>query len=72
MTVLGYDGVTVEMPMTRTRGRLDARRSEYSVLARTTAAPPSLVAQISRRWSGSETRGDAKTSSAVTALRYRA
>ena len=29
MTVLGYDGVTVEMPMTRTRGRADARRSAF-------------------------------------------
>jgi len=36
-----------------------------SVLASTSAAPPSLVAQICIRRSGSDTTGDASTSSTV-------
>ena len=43
-----------------------------SVEHSTRAAPPSEVAQISSRRSGSATMGEARTSSAVTSLRYRA
>ncbi len=71
ITVFGYDGVTVEIAAIRT-GPAAPRRCAYSRLDTTTAAAPSLVAQMSSRRSGSATTGDAMTSSSVTALRYRA
>ena len=70
ITVFGYRGVTVDTAATFTVPRPDvpARRA-YESLASTTAAAPSLVAQISSRRSGSDTMGDASTSSSVNALR---
>ena len=52
MTVLGKVGVTVLTALTRT-GRSRPIFFAYSVLATTTAAAPSEVAQMSSRWSGS-------------------
>ncbi len=66
--MFGYVGVTVEIAATRTE-LLAPRRCAYSRLDTTTAAAPSLVAQMSSRRSGSATTGDAITSSSVTALR---
>src|SRR5205085_12108441 len=71
ITVFGKRGVTVETAATRA-GEPSPRRSAKSMLASTTAAPPSDVAQISRRRRGSATMGEASTSSSVTSLRYRA
>ena len=68
MTAFGYDGVTVEIAATRT-APVAPRRRAYSRLDTTTAAAPSLVAQMSSRRKGSATTGDAITSSSVTALR---
>ena len=46
-----------------------ARRRANSMLESTSAAPPSLVAQIWSRRRGSDTMGEASTSSSVKALR---
>jgi hypothetical protein len=70
MTVLGNVGVTVATARRRNDGRPRERANDADVS--TTAAPPSEVAQMSSRRSGSATTGDAATSSPVTALRYRA
>src|SRR5688572_33117469 len=70
ITEFGNVGVTVEMAATRT-GSVECFRA-YSMLDSTTAAPPSLVAQMSRRCSGSATIGEARTSSSVTSFLYRA
>ena len=70
MIVFGYVGVTVEMAATFTSP--PPWRRANSTEDRTMAAPPSDVAQISSRRSGSATIGLARTSSSVTALRYRA
>ena len=67
-TVLGKVGVTVEIASIRT-GRSTPRRRAYSVLATSTAAPPSEVAQMSSRWSGSLTTALVSTSSTLTSLR---
>ena len=68
MTVLGNVGVTVLTALTRT-GRSRPIFLAYSVLATTTAAAPSEVAQMSRRCSGSLTTALASTSSTLTSLR---
>ncbi len=66
--MLGYVGVTVDTAAT-VSGSVTPRRSASSRLMRITAAPPSEVAQISSRRSGSATIGEASTSSTVTSLR---
>ena len=68
ITVFGKRGVTVEMPRTRTGAFVPCVRA-YSIDDTTIAAPPSDVAQMSRRWRGDATIGEASTSSSVTALR---
>ena len=68
MTVLGNVGVTVLTALTRT-GRSRPIFFAYSVLATTTAAAPSEVAQMSSRCSGSETTALVSTSSTLTSLR---
>ena len=72
ITVFGNVGVTVETARMRTGER--RRRAGLALAAdtSTTAAPPSLVAQMSSRCSGSATTGESSTSSTVTSLRYRA
>ena len=67
MTVLGNRGVTVETPAMVTG--FDVCRRAKAMLVTTSAAPPSLVAQISSSRSGSATTGEASTSSSVTSLR---
>ena len=70
MTVLGKVGVTVETASIVTSGSAPpAWRRAKSMDVSTSAAPPSEVAQISRRRSGSATMGEASTSSTVTSLR---
>ena len=68
MTVLGNVGVTVRIALTRT-GRSRPIFFAYSMLATTTAAAPSDVAQMSSRCSGSATTALASTSSTLTSLR---
>ena len=63
-TLLAKVGVTVEMAATRGALALPILRA-YSRLETIIAAPPSLVAQMSIRRSGSATMADAATSSAV-------
>ena len=67
-TVLGKVGVTVLTALTRT-GRSRPIFFAYSVLATTTAAAPSEVAQMSSRCSGSLTTALVSTSSTLTSLR---
>ncbi len=67
ITVCGKVGVTVETARTRT-GDVSPLRRAYSMLVRSTAAPPSEVAQMSSRCSGSATTAEASTSSTVTAF----
>ena len=67
ITVCGKRGVTVETAAILTGFAVCLRAN--SRLESTSAAPPSLVAQMSSRLSGSETSGDFSTSSSVTALR---
>ena len=70
MTVLGNVGVTVDTASMVTNGDAPpAWRRANSMLDRTSAAPPSDVAQISNSRSGSATMGDPRTSSTVTSLR---
>ena len=70
MTVLGKVGVTVETASIVTSGSAPpAWRRAKSMEVSTRAAPPSEVAQISSRRSGSATMGEASTSSTVTSLR---
>ena len=70
ITVFGYVGVTVDTAATFTK--LLACLRAKSRLDTTRAAPPSLVAQMSSRCSGSATTGDSSTSSTLTSLRKRA
>src|SRR5579863_7386313 len=72
ITVWGKRGVTVDTAGIVTAGEPPPWRRAKSMLDNTIAAPPSEVAQISMRRRGSATIGDARTSSAVTSLRYRA
>ena len=67
MTVLGNFGVTVETAAMRAGFAVRLRAN--SMLASTSAAPPSLVAQISSKRSGSETTADASTSSSENSFR---
>src|SRR5690606_33856399 len=53
-TVFGKRGVTVSTPLTLTALLRPIARA-FAGLTITTAAPPSDVAQMSSRWSGSET-----------------
>ena len=69
MTVWGKRGVMVDTPSMVTRSSVPACRRANSMLVSTRAAPPSEVAQISSRRSGSATMGEASTSSVVTSLR---
>ena len=69
MMVWGKRGVTVDTASMVTRSAVPAWRRANSMLDSTRAAPPSEVAQISSRRSGSATIGEASTSSAVTSLR---
>ena len=70
ITLLGNTGVTVDTARTRTAGRPSVPwRRANAADASTTAAAPSLVAQMSSRCSGEATTGEASTSSTVTALR---
>ncbi len=70
ITVLGNVGVTVDTASMVTSGVAPpAWRRANSMLESTSAAPPSEVAQISSRRSGSATMGDARTSSTVTSFR---
>ena len=66
ITVFGYCGVIVETPAIFA-GSVECLRA-YSSLVSTSAAPPSLVAQIWRRRSGSDTIGEFRTSSIVNAF----
>ena len=72
MTAWGNRGVTVDTASMVTRSSAPAWRGRTPCWYSTRAAPPSEVAQISSRRSGSATIGEARTSSAVTSLRYRA
>ena len=67
-TPLAKVGVTVEMAATRGASPLPILRA-YSRLQTISAAPPSLVAQMSIRRRGSATMAEAATSSAVKHLR---
>ena len=69
MTVWGKRGVTVDTAGIDTGVAPAPWRRAKSMLDSTRAAPPSEVAQISIRRSGSATMGDASTSSTVTSLR---
>ena len=70
ITVLGNEGVTVETALMVTSGAAPpAWRRAKSMEVSTSAAPPSEVAQISSRRSGSATMGEARTSSTVTSPR---
>ena len=62
----GYVGVTVETARIFTGSTLRLRA--YSMLQTTTAAAPSLVAQLSKRRRGSATMGDSSTCSRVKSL----
>ena len=61
--VFGYCGVTVEIAAMRTCRSRSARPAANSALASTSAAAPSLVAQMSTSRSGSATTGDSAISS---------
>jgi hypothetical protein len=65
---LGKVGVTVDTAGMRTGCGTPCERAK-SRDDSTTAAPPSLVAQMSSSRSGSATTAEARTSSAVTSLR---
>src|SRR3954451_24840815 len=71
MTVCGNAGVTVDTARTRTGSAMPLLFA-YSADVSTTAAPPSLVAQISTSRNGSATIGEARMSSTEKSLRYRA
>ena len=64
-------GDTVEMPATRTGLRWPWSRA-HSIDDTTSAAPPSEVAQMSSRRSGSDTTGELRTSSRPYSLVKRA
>ena len=77
ITVFGNVGVTLETARIRTPGVVAdgppmPSSAALASLTSTTAAPPSEVAQMSSRCSGSATTGESSTSSTVTSLRYRA
>jgi len=69
ITVWGKRGVTVDTAGIETGVDPAPWRRAKSMLDSTIAAPPSEVAQISSRRSGSATMGDARTSSALTSWR---
>ena len=66
ITVFGYCGVTVETAGIVTKSVACLRAN--SMLVRISAAPPSLVAQMSSSRSGSETTAEFITSSTLTAF----
>ncbi len=67
MTVFGNVGATVATARSRRASSPRGRANSDDVS--TTAAPPSDVAQMSSRCSGSATTGDASTSSSATSFR---
>ena len=66
MIVLGYTGVTVDTAEIFT-GPVVCFRAK-SMLERTSAAAPSLVAQMSSKCSGSATTAEPRTSSTLTSF----
>ena len=69
MTVFGNVGVTLETARTRTPPAATPSWRALASDTSTTAAPPSEVAQMSSRCSGSATTGESSTSATVTSLR---